>query len=132
MTLPGDYACKLGLRGSLGAVDQRSGQFYDVWAERSIPISRRGWRRRYEHALWRAPALQPGEYQTMDGLLFDRVLRLLASGQAPDIDVWDMATWRAVTVLSERSIAAGGAPQPMPDYTRGAWMTRPPWDPQPL
>jgi hypothetical protein len=41
------------------------------------------------------------------------------------VDVYDSATWQAVSVLSEMSIAQGGAPQLMPDFTSGKWMHRP-------
>ncbi|MDI9498325.1 MAG: Gfo/Idh/MocA family oxidoreductase [Bacillota bacterium] len=132
MTLPGDYECRLGLRGSLGAVDLRSRLFYDAREGRSMAVDEPAWRAAREHALWRDRERRAGDFRPIDGMLFDRVLRLVAAGLEPDIDVRDMATWRAVTVLSERSIAAGGAPQAMPDYTRGAWMARPPWDPEPL
>ena len=42
----------------------------------------------------------------------------------PPIDVYDAATWMAVTYLSEQSIAMGGAPVPMPDWTKGQWLIR--------
>jgi hypothetical protein len=41
------------------------------------------------------------------------------------IDVYDAATWQAVSVLSEISINQGGAPQAMPDFTNGKWFKRP-------
>lgn len=44
------------------------------------------------------------------------------------IDVYDGVTWMAVSVLSEMSIALGGAPQPMPDFTNGKWFHRKPFD----
>jgi len=44
------------------------------------------------------------------------------------IDVYDGATWMAVSVLSEMSIACGGAPQAMPDFTNGKWFHRKPSD----
>ena len=41
------------------------------------------------------------------------------------IDVYDMAAWMAITPLSEQSIAHGGMPQAIPDFTRGQWIHRP-------
>ena len=41
------------------------------------------------------------------------------------IDVYDMAAWMVITPLSEQSIAYGGMPQAIPDFTRGKWMYRP-------
>lgn len=44
------------------------------------------------------------------------------------IDVYDMAAWMAITPLSEQSVAHGGMPQAIPDFTRGKWMYRPTLD----
>lgn len=40
------------------------------------------------------------------------------------IDVYDMAAWMCITALSEQSIALGGAPVAIPDFTNGAWANR--------
>ena len=45
---------------------------------------------------------------------------------APPIDVYDAATMMAITPLSERSIAGGGEPQVVPDFTSGRWLRRAP------
>ena len=42
------------------------------------------------------------------------------------LDIYDMATWYAITPLSEKSIAQGGKLQTIPDFTRGKWKTRKP------
>ena len=44
------------------------------------------------------------------------------------VDVYDCAAWMAITPLSEQSIAMGGHPVAVPDFTRGEWMRRPPYD----
>ncbi len=49
----------------------------------------------------------------------------LKTGSEMPIDVYDAATWQAVSVLSEISIRQGGAPQAMPDFTNGKWHKRP-------
>ena len=41
-------------------------------------------------------------------------------------DVYDAATMMAITPLSEESIAKGGAPVMMPDFTKGRYLTRKP------
>jgi hypothetical protein len=43
---------------------------------------------------------------------------------APPLDVYDAATWLAITPLSEQSIATGSSPQAFPDFTRGRWVER--------
>ncbi|MET0636527.1 MAG: Gfo/Idh/MocA family oxidoreductase [Chitinophagaceae bacterium] len=42
------------------------------------------------------------------------------------MDVYDLATWYAITPLSEKSIAMGGQVQGIPDFTNGKWKTRKP------
>lgn len=60
----------------------------------------------------------------MDYFQFKAFFRAIQNGEEMPIDVYDMAAWMAVTPLSEQSIAQGGAPQAMPDFTRGKWILR--------
>lgn len=41
------------------------------------------------------------------------------------IDVYDAASWMAITVLSEVSISQSGMPVNIPDFTKGQWLLRP-------
>ena len=49
------------------------------------------------------------------------VCEALAVKPSEPIDVYDAAAWMAITALSEESIAQGGAPVSIPDFTRGRW-----------
>ena len=60
----------------------------------------------------------------MDWFAYKAFVDAVKSGAPMPIDVYDSATWQAVSVLSEASIAAGGAPQAMPDFTGGKWIKR--------
>ena len=35
----------------------------------------------------------------------------------------------SISCLSEQSVAMGGAPVAIPDFTNGKWMERAPWQP---
>jgi hypothetical protein len=48
----------------------------------------------------------------------------MREGLAPDMDVYDGATWSAAGPLSEASVASGGAVVHFPDFTRGLWTER--------
>lgn len=61
----------------------------------------------------------------MDWFAYNAFVDALESGVEMPIDVYDAATWQAVSVLSEISIQQGGAPQVMPDFTNGKWLNRP-------
>lgn len=68
----------------------------------------------------------------MDYFQFKAFFHAILTGEEMPIDVYDMAAWMAVTPLSEQSIAQGGAPQAVPDFTRGKWILRESRDVAPL
>jgi hypothetical protein len=65
----------------------------------------------------------------MDYLVLSAFVEACQVGSKPPIDVYDTAAWMAVTCLSEQSVAMGGMPVPVPDFTNGRFVTRPPLDP---
>lgn len=82
----------------------------------------------YRHPLWKeyeALGIPKEGHNDMDYLVLCAFIESVREGMPP-IDVYDTATWMAVTYLSEQSIALGGMPVPMPDFTCGAWVTRAP------
>ena len=64
----------------------------------------------------------------MDYFEFVAFVDALRNGTEMPIDVYDAAAWMAITYLSEKSIAMGGAPVEIPDFTNGAYKTREPRD----
>jgi hypothetical protein len=64
----------------------------------------------------------------MDYLEMKAFFHAILNGEEMPIDVYDMAAWMVITPLSEQSIAHGGMPQAIPDFTRGQWMYREPKD----
>jgi hypothetical protein len=62
----------------------------------------------------------------MDFVMLWRLVQCLREGLPLDQDVYDAAAWSAVAPLSEQSVARGGAPIDVPDFTRGAWQRLPP------
>jgi len=82
----------------------------------------------YEHPLWtklEQKAIGAG-HGGMDFLEDYRLIRALRTGVQPDLDVYDAAAWSVVSEMSERSVANKSRPVDFPDFTRGAWKTRPP------
>ncbi|MCL2446568.1 MAG: Gfo/Idh/MocA family oxidoreductase [Oscillospiraceae bacterium] len=83
----------------------------------------------YEHPLWKAyhdQAQHAGGHGGMDYLVLCAFVDAVARGEKPPIDVYDTAAWMVVTCLSEQSVAMGGAPVPVPDFTNGMWVDREP------
>ena len=48
----------------------------------------------------------------------------IRAGRPSPIDAYDAAAWSSIIALSGKSIREGGAPQEIPDFTRGAWTSR--------
>lgn len=62
----------------------------------------------------------------MDYFEFRAFADCYLDGKEMPVDVYDAACWMAVSYLSEQSIACGGAPMTMPDFTCGKWLIRKP------
>ncbi len=86
------------------------------------------YRERFEHPLWaeKSDDAEGGGHGGMDWLEDYRLIRCLREGTPTDMDVYDAAALSAPVELSERSVARGSEPVEFPDFTRGAYRTRPP------
>ena len=84
------------------------------------------YREEYDHPIWKKFLNDGvrGGHGGMDTLVFDAFFGALMEGRPMPIDVYDMAAWMCITALSEQSIALGGAPVAIPDFTNGAWTNR--------
>lgn len=83
----------------------------------------------FEHPLWkdyRTAGVKAG-HGGMDWLVLCGFVDAVKNDAEPPIDVYDTASWMAITALSEQSIAMGGMPVPIPDFTNGMWIDRPPF-----
>lgn len=82
----------------------------------------------YEHPMWKEylkSGIKQGHWGT-DYLTLNAFAQCAKNKRPVPIDVYDAAAWRAVSPLSERSIADGNKPIEFPDFTRGKWKTNPP------
>lgn len=78
----------------------------------------------YDHPLWKkyeSDASGAG-HGGMDFFVLNAFIESVKRKTNPPIDVYDAATWMAITPLSEQSIAMGSQPIPFPDFTKGKWM----------
>ncbi|WP_297764621.1 Gfo/Idh/MocA family oxidoreductase [uncultured Muriicola sp.] len=88
------------------------------------------WLSEYDHPLWK----KYGEYAAgaghggMDFFVLNSFVESAKANIAPPMDAYDAAAWSAVTPLSEVSILHKGEPQDFPDFTRGLWMKRAPYN----
>lgn len=81
---------------------------------------------RYEHPLWKEYKTDgvKGGHDGMDFLVLSAFFESVKRNMPTPIDVYDTATWMAITCLSEESIALGSMPVTFPDFTCGKWLGR--------
>ena len=88
------------------------------------------WLKKYDHPLWQRwgeHAMGAG-HGGMDFFVDNAFVESAKRNIAPPMDAYDCAAWSAVTPLSEVSIENNGEPQDFPDFTRGNWVKRKPYD----
>lgn len=84
------------------------------------------YREKYEHPVWKKYLNDglKGSHGGMDWLVFCEFVESVRNGSQVPIDVYDMAAWMSISALAEESIAMGGHPVAIPDFTSGAWINR--------
>jgi hypothetical protein len=130
--LPRPYSLGFRVQGANGLWEVDGNRIYiegkakenDIWDDAS------SWLEKYDHPLWK----KYGEYALdaghggMDYFVLNSFVESAKANIAPPLDAYDAAAWSAVTPLSEISIANNGEPQDFPDFTRGLWIKRPPYN----
>lgn len=83
---------------------------------------------KYDHPLHREYVKlgERGGHGGIDWLVCRGFVESVKAGTNTPIDAYDTVAWMAIAPLSEASIAMGGAPVEVPDFTRGKWMNREP------
>ena len=131
-TLPRYYTRNFIVRGTAGMYEEVTDSVFldreeDIahdfdWGKTNINNAHL-YEEQYEHPVWKeylAEGVQ-GTHDGMDWLEFRTFFRALRENAPMPIDVYDAASWMAITVLSEMSIARGGAVVDIPDFTNGKW-----------
>lgn len=88
------------------------------------------WLEQYDHPLWKKHAHKAtgSGHGGMDFFVLQAFVESAKQNIAPPMDAYDAAAWSAITPLSEVSIANGGEVQDFPDFTRGNWVKRLPYN----
>ena len=84
------------------------------------------YREKYDHPVWKK-YIQEGLVAGHDGidwLVFCDFVDAVKENRNASIDVYDMVSWMSISALAEESIAMGGHPVAIPDFTNGAWIDR--------
>ena len=86
------------------------------------------WLTEYDHPLWKKYGLQANSagHGGMDFFVDHAFIECIKRGTEFPMDVYDLASWYAITPLSEKSIIQGGQVQKIPDFSRGKWQSKKP------
>ncbi len=86
------------------------------------------WLDKYDHPLWArwSKESEGSGHGGMDFYVIHAFVESIKRKTETPMDVYDAATWSAITPLSEESIKKGNKTVEFPDFTRGKWKTRKP------
>ncbi len=84
------------------------------------------WLKEHDHPLWKkfGEKAEGAGHGGMDFFVDHAFIECVKRGMAFPLDVYDYASWYAITPLSEKSILEGGQVQNIPDFTRGKYKER--------
>jgi hypothetical protein len=84
------------------------------------------WLEEYDHPLWKknARSAEKSGHGGMDYFVDNAFIECIKRNEEFPLDVYDLASWYAITPLSEKSIQENGVPQEIPDFTNGKWKNR--------
>ena len=131
-TLPMPYSRDFGVYGTKGCYTNRNRSIYlltdhtsrdgDKW--QANWGNEEQYREKYDHPIWKKFIADGvvGGHGGMDGLAYGALADCVTERAPFPIDVYDAATWMSISALSEQSVAMGGMPVPIPDFTNGKWL----------
>lgn len=132
-TLPRYYSRGFTVRGTKGMYEEATDSVFldreeDIkhdfdWRKECINNAEK-YTEEYDHPIWKdfiESGIQ-GTHDGMDWLEFKTFFECLENDEPMPIDVYDAVSWMVITVLSEYSIAKGGAVVEIPDFTNGKWV----------
>lgn len=132
-TLPCPYGRGIQIRGTKGMYNENNNSFFVDGTHNGCEWSWSGqwgnaekYHEQYDHPLWKQ-YIESGVqccHNGMDWLVLDAFFKSVAEKTRTPIDVYDVAAWMSISALSEMSIACGGAPVEIPDFTNGKWLLK--------
>lgn len=86
------------------------------------------WLKENDHPLWKKYETESKDagHGGMDFFVMNTFIECIKRNVEFPLDVYDLATWYAITPLSEKSIEHQGKLMEIPDFTNGQWKNRKP------
>jgi predicted dehydrogenase len=131
VNLPRPYSLGFRVQGANGLWEDDGNRLY--FEGKSKPHQwdvANDWLKQYDHPLWQkyGEMASGAGHGGMDFFVFNAFIESAKENVAPPMDAYDAAAWSAITPLSEASIENNGEPQNFPDFTRGLWVKRKPYN----
>lgn len=138
-TLPRSYSRELAVRGTKGLYEQSTNTVF-LDGDKHLFETKEYYKDTIDNAAKYEDEYLPDYWKNitqeeidmghggMDIFSFTAFFNALRENRPMPIDVYDTASWMCITALSEESIAKGNIPIEIPDFTNGAWKTRPRFD----
>lgn len=128
--LPRPYSLGFRVQGTEGLwMDLNKGVYIQEKSARAHQWDEaKTWLDQYDHPLWKrwSGSAEGAGHGGMDFFVVHAFVESIKRKTATPLDVYDAATWSAVTPLSEQSIDLGHQTIEFPDFTGGQWMYRKP------
>ncbi len=135
-TLPRSYSREFTVRGTAGMYEENTHSVFVDGVDEESFEPREFYKRNFDSAVryeeeylpecWKSitQEMMDAGHGGMDFFQFKDFFDRLQTGEEMPIDVYDAAAWMCVSCLSGESIARGGMPVAIPDFTNGAYRTR--------
>ncbi|MBQ5746959.1 MAG: Gfo/Idh/MocA family oxidoreductase [Clostridia bacterium] len=104
--------------------DEKYEKKYGEIVAKSIWNNVETYKEEFSHPLWaeyHKEGIKAG-HGGMDWLVLRAFYESAIDKKEPPIDVYDTAAWMSISALTEESIANGGMPVSVPDFTNGKWL----------
>jgi predicted dehydrogenase len=129
-SLPRYYTRNYTIHGTKALYDERNDSIFFDGGETNPHAWKPNWgnaeqyEEQYDHPIWQKYIKEglKGGHGGKDWLVYTDFIDRVLENKPMWIDVYDMATWMAITPLSERSIATGSQMVEIPDFTNGKWV----------
>lgn len=128
-TLPRAYYSRnFNVRGTRGMFEEARQVCFLDGQEEGAKFNLEEFYEKYDHPLHKEYVAlgEKGGHGGMDLLVMRAFIESVKNNIPTPIDIYDAVSWICITPLSEQSIALGGMPVPVPDFTRGKWSHREP------
>ncbi len=129
-SLPRPYSLGFRVQGTEGLWMDVNNSIYiqDKSANNDEWDNAKTWLDKYDHPLWARWSKQTAGagHGGMDFFVIHSFIESIKRKVATPMDVYDAASWSAISPLSEKSIELGNETVEFPDFTSGEWMNRKP------